>query len=142
MDLRFDNLVLLAGLAALAVPILIHLLKRRRHVVIDWGAMQFLPGSHASRRRRLLEELLLLAVRLGIVALVVLALARPFSTSPLFARLEDRPARDTILVLDGSYSMDARTGEAPTPWDEARAWAREHVEQLGRGERAAVLLAR
>ncbi len=75
----FLNSWLLLGLAAVAVPILIHLLNRRQARVEPWGAMQFLLRSMISRRRRLLlEELLLMACRCLLVALTALALARPF----------------------------------------------------------------
>ena len=45
---------MLAGLAAIAVPILIHLFNRRTARTIEWGAFQFLRDSLMKRRRRLL----------------------------------------------------------------------------------------
>ena len=70
---------MLAGLAAIAVPILIHLFNRRTARTIEWGAFQFLRDSLMKRRRRLLlEETLLLVCRCLVVALAALALARPF----------------------------------------------------------------
>ena len=62
MGLGFANLVMLFGLAALALPPLIHLLNRRRFDVVDWGAMQFLQVGETVRRRILIEELLLMAL--------------------------------------------------------------------------------
>ncbi|MGI5868007.1 MAG: BatA domain-containing protein [Kiritimatiellia bacterium] len=71
--------LMLAGLAGIAVPILIHLFNRRTARTVDWGAFQFLRDSLMKRRRRLLlEETLLLVCRCLVVALVALALARPF----------------------------------------------------------------
>ncbi len=87
------NLGMLFGLAALAIPVLIHLLRRRRHEIVAWGAMQFLPTGVATRRRRFWEELPLMALRMGIVALIVLALAGLYSDSAVFAPLSERPAR-------------------------------------------------
>jgi hypothetical protein len=73
------NRPLLLFLIALAVPIILHLFNRRSAKRIEWGAMQFLMGSLVSRRRRiLLEEVLLLGCRCLLVALAVLAVARPF----------------------------------------------------------------
>ncbi|MEI8241772.1 MAG: BatA domain-containing protein [bacterium] len=75
----FQNIWMLAGIAGIAIPVIIHLLNRRQAKIIDWGAMLFLLDSLLSRRRRvLLEEILLLAARCLIVALIALALARPF----------------------------------------------------------------
>ncbi len=79
--MTFINWSLLIGLVAVAVPVVIHLLNRSRARVIDWGAMRFLLASLTSQNRRiLLEEIILLALRCLLVALVALAIARPFIT--------------------------------------------------------------
>jgi hypothetical protein len=78
----FLNQAVLFGLAAVAVPILIHLIHRRQARVLDWGAMQFLLASVAARHRRtLIEEILLMVLRCLFVTLVVAAAARPFLPS-------------------------------------------------------------
>src|SRR5215472_17242375 len=101
----FLNPWMLLGLSAVIVPIIIHLLNRRRYEVVDWGAMQFLQVSEVTRRRLFLEELLLMLLRMGLIALLVLALAGPFVTGSMMAKLVMRPNRDVVLVFDGSYSM-------------------------------------
>jgi PA14 domain/Aerotolerance regulator N-terminal/von Willebrand factor type A domain len=78
--MSFINTILLAGLAAVAIPVIIHLLSRKAAKVIDWGAMQFLLDSIESRKRRIqLEEALLMAARCLLMALLALAVARPFA---------------------------------------------------------------
>jgi len=78
--------------AALAIPIIIHLLNRRRFEVIDWGAMRFLQVSKVTRRRLFLEELLLLLLRMGLIGLLVVALAGPaVVVLALRADFYDRP---------------------------------------------------
>ncbi len=75
----FLNALFLAGLAGIAIPLVIHLLNRARARPVEWGAMRFLRKSLAVRRRRLLlEEALILVIRCLIVAFFALALARPF----------------------------------------------------------------
>jgi len=87
--MTFLNWIMLSGLAAVAIPILIHLLNRSRARVVDWGAMRFLEASLASRSRRiLLEEIVLMVLRCLVIALAVFALARPFL-----------PTRPTLLVI-------------------------------------------
>lgn len=86
-------LILTAGLGALSIPILVHLLRRRRKP-IPWAAMRFLQEAVRQRRRRLrLEQLLLFLTRCALVALLAIAVARPV--------LGGRPgsARPTVLVL-------------------------------------------
>src|SRR5580692_4502872 len=119
MDFRLDNLGILFGLFALAIPVVLHLLQRRHFDTLDWGAMQFLPDSVATQRRRWLDELLLLLLRMAMIALIVFALASPFSTSAWLAPLGDHATRDVVIVVDGSYSMGLRLPNQPTPWEEA-----------------------
>ena len=70
-------LILSAGLLAIAIPIIIHFIRRRRRP-IEWAAMRFLQDALRKRRRRLrLEQLLLLLTRCAIVALLAIAIARP-----------------------------------------------------------------
>ena len=67
-----------AGLACIAIPIIIHLLMRRRRKPVMWGAMRFLLEAYKRQRRRLLlEKWLLLLTRCLVVALAGLAIARP-----------------------------------------------------------------
>ena len=67
---------MLLGLAALAIPIIIHLLNRRRYEVIDWGAMRFLQMSKVTRRRLFLEEILLMLLRMGLIGPAAAGLRR------------------------------------------------------------------
>jgi len=69
---------MLIGLLTIAIPIIIHLLNRRKIQIIYWGAMEFLLGSLVSRNRRILiEEILVLALRCLLLALLAQAMARP-----------------------------------------------------------------
>lgn len=73
------NAWMLLGILGISVPVIIHLLNRRSSRVIDWGAFRFLLNSMLKRRRRvLIEEMLLMACRCLVIALLALALARPF----------------------------------------------------------------
>jgi hypothetical protein len=104
--MAFLNPLLIWGLALGAIPILIHLLQRRRFRVRRWAAMAFLQLSVRNTARRLrLEQLLLLILRAAILMLAALALARPVvSSSGLSLLARHAPIHATIL-LDNSYSM-------------------------------------
>ncbi len=135
------NTLMLVGLAAVIIPPLIHLLNRRRFDVVDWGAMQFLQVSETVRRRLLLEEILLMLLRMGLIALMVLALAAPYIISPAGCGLGNRPNRDVVLLIDGSYSMGF-TGSGRTPHDAAKEWAAAFVNSLAAGDSVAVIQAK
>ncbi len=148
MSFGFANTAMLLGLIGLAIPVVIHLLSRRRVPTIDWGAMQFLDPGRRARTKMRLAELLLLAGRMLLLGLVALALARPFfNPGEAGADSESTNAsgtgtgpRDVVLILDASDSMN-RQGGGTTPRDLALQGARTVVEQLRTGDSVAVLLA-
>ena len=127
---------MLVGLAALAIPPIIHLLNRRRYDVVDWGAMQFLQISEVTRRRLLIEELLLMLLRMGLIAVLVLALAGPFVDSAAAGPPGGRAATATWCWSSTARTAWAttararrpttppRSGPAPssTTWRPATAW--------------------
>ena len=139
----FVNPALLAGLAAASLPLLIHLLNRQRHKPVRWAAMRFVIAAHKKTRRRVeLENLLLLLLRMGAVALLALALARPFTgrNSPLAGLTDTR--RDVVVVLDASASTGQREGvETVFERERERARALAHELNGAHGDRLRLILA-
>ena len=75
----FLNPWLVPGLLVVAIPVILHLVRRQAAKPIAWGAMRFLFDTVALRRRRIeWEDMLLMAARCLLLALAALALARPF----------------------------------------------------------------
>ncbi|MEY3895371.1 MAG: hypothetical protein RLZZ214_890, partial [Verrucomicrobiota bacterium] len=75
----FLNPWLLAGLVGATIPIIIHLVRQQAAKPVEWGAMRFLFDTISIRRRKMeWEDLLLMAARCLLLALLALALARPF----------------------------------------------------------------
>ncbi len=112
--MTFLNWIMLSGLGAVAIPILIHLLNRSRARVVDWGAMRFLEASLASRSRRILiEEIVLLVLRCLVVALAVLAVARPF--------LPSRPTALVLLFIPSVLAAAICSALAAAMWANRRA---------------------
>jgi hypothetical protein len=118
---------MLWGTVAAGIPIAIHFLFRSRYRTVPWAAMKFLLQSIEETTRRLkFQELLLLCLRVAILLLLALALARPSSRASSGAAGD---AVDAILLIDVSYSMDARDGSA-TRLDQAKAAARAVIDRL------------
>ena len=127
------------GLAAVAIPILIHLLMRRRRRPIDFGAMRFLLEAMRQQRRRLrLEQLLLLLTRCAVVALIALGLAQPLLGS---AGLLGGSASVTLyLLVDNSLASSAADDAGATELDRSRRIARDLLDSLaGRDARAGLI---
>lgn len=127
--------MLLWGLAAV-IPILIHLWSKRRYRETTWAAMEFLLRAMKKNSRRIrIEQLLLLAMRVAVLLLLAVALAEPgCSTAPfLGGSLAGGGQTHTVLVLDGSYSMEHRR-EDESRFEAAKKLAIEVVENARQGD--------
>jgi uncharacterized membrane protein len=133
--MTFLTPLFLLGLAALAIPVLIHLTQRERTTVVEFPSLMFLKKiPYESVKRRRLRDLLLLALRAAALALIVAAFARPFLRgSELVA--SGGGAREVVVLLDRSYSM----GAADT-WARAQQAARQAVQGLTGLDRVSLVL--
>lgn len=128
----------LAGLAAVAVPVAIHLLNRLRVKVVRWGAMRFLQESLLKNRRRLqMEDLLLLLLRCAWIAVLALAFARPVLHPEASAGAGVRLPAVAVFLIDQSASMGQSDG-LRTRMELAKTAARKKLDELGNGSQAAL----
>ncbi len=113
LAISFVNPALLGGLGLASVPIIIHILNRRRFKVMEWAAMDFLLQAAVRNRKRVrLENLLLLALRTLLVLLLIAVVARPFTKreDSLAALFGSEGAVERVILLDDSHSMKAGQG--------------------------------
>ncbi len=139
----FASPALLGWLALAVVPVLIHWLFRRRYREVTWAAMQFLHAAARKQSRRTrLEQLLLLAARVLILALIVFALARPrWVDAGKLARATPPTLR--VIVLDASLSMGRKAtsntdNAAATLLEAGKVIARDIVKKSHSGDRFAL----
>ncbi len=137
--LGFINPWLLAGAAAAILPVLIHLLYRRRARIIRFSAMRFVMLSYKKvARKLLLREYLLLAARCLLLAALAVALARPILSRLVQGMAAREGPTATALIIDNSYSMLSRA-ESDTMFDRARELARDLIRSMSDVDEAAVL---
>ncbi len=107
-----SSAALYAGAAAVSLPLLIHLLSKRRFHRIRWAAMEFLLEAERQNRRRIrIEQMILLALRCLAAFLIGLLLARWYvQPRGLAAVLGGAQRTERIVVLDDSFSMGRRSG--------------------------------
>src|SRR5438477_3861302 len=121
-----------AGAALMSIPIIIHILNRRRFKVINCAAMEFLLQAMRKNRRRLkFEQWLLLATRCALLALLGAALARPLGCdNNSLASLAGQRNGLHVLVIDNSYSMayESERPGAKTHLDQAKLIAKAMVD--------------
>ena len=123
------------ALAALAIPVLIHLFQREKKQILRFPSLMFVQRvPYKSIQRRRVHNWLLLLVRLAVLTLIVFAFARPF-----FERQDlgtaTGGAREVVVLLDQSYSI----GYADR-WERAQAAASEAIDGLGPADRGSVVL--
>jgi len=124
-----------------AVPIIIHVWNRRRFRRVVWAAMGFLAAAQRRSARRVrIEQLILLAVRVSIMALIALAVARPLLT-PLAAAGLGQISRHHVIVLDDSYSMGMVGQNGERAFDAATRVAAKLVGTFGRNDGVSLILA-
>src|SRR5262249_53239244 len=139
-----------AGAGAISIPIIIHLLNRRRYKIVVWAAMRFLLNAQKQNSRRLrIEQILLLAVRCMLVALLVFAMAAvmPWMETAWAKIWPDGGGPATprsaqthhLLVLDGSLSMNVQQ-DGKSYFDAARELAIRKIDQWPAGDRFTILL--
>jgi hypothetical protein len=96
----------LAGLLAVAIPVMIHMINRERRETIAFPSLMFLRKiPYRSVRRQKLRHLLLLAMRCLALAIIVWAFARPFFERRMAAAPASSDGREVVVLLDRSYSM-------------------------------------
>ena len=128
-----------AGLGLATVPVIIHLLNRRRYRKMDWAAMEFLLAAHKRSVRRLrLEQFLLLFLRCLIILLLGLGLARPFASPGAVAGL-GQARRHQVLLIDNSLSTSAPGRESAQVFQEIKRRALELLDSFPSGDTVTVI---
>lgn len=124
----------LAGLGAIALPILFHLIRRTPRGRQMFSSLMFLtPSPPRLTRRSRLDQWLLLLLRAGVLVLFAMAFARPFLRESSMLLLDEPPARRVAILLDTSASM--RRGDL---WPQAVAKASEVLSDLGEHDEVAL----
>ncbi len=129
-----------AGIAAVSIPIIIHLLMRRRRRPVMWAAMRFLLEAYKEHRRRLkLEQFLLLAARCLVIALIGLGLARPMLGGG--SVLGGRAPLELYLLIDNSLTSSAQGADGRAALERHKAEALRLLDELdsAAGDRAGLI---
>lgn len=131
--MTFVEPLFLYGLLAALLPLVLHLWHRSRPRRVPWGAMALLRDSMRARRRRArLEQWLIVLIRMLVLALLALILARP-----RLAEVRSTGGdRLSIVVLDTSGSL-----QADGRMERARMASRRLLDSLEDGDAFALILA-
>jgi hypothetical protein len=134
--MNFLNPFFLIGSVVLAVPILIHLVRRERAEVVHFSSLMFLLKIPKRMvRQQMLKNLLLMLLRLALIALLVAVFLRPYMVQ---SATPDGPkagsGKGYVMLLDNSYSMQYGTN-----FDKMKAEADKRIDALGGSDRMAIV---
>lgn len=116
----------LAGLAGLALPVIFHLVRRTPRGRQEFSSLMFLaPTPPRLTRRSRLDQWFLLLLRLGALALLAFAFARPFLRESSLLSIHDLPRRRVAILVDTSASM--RRGDL---WTQGVAQVEKELNEL------------
>ncbi len=124
----------LLGLLGVGIPLAIHMIRREKSKPMVFSTIRFL--KKVPQKRVLFQQLqqrLLLLLRIVMVALLVLAFARPFLTDSLSEAIGTSP-QSVVILLDTSMSM--QYGDS---FDQAKAATQEVIQSLHAGDEAALI---
>jgi len=129
--------LLAVGLSSVAIPLIIHFFLRKKRRPVQWAAMRFLlEAARKHQRRRKLEQILLLALRCLLIALIAIGVARP-----LFGERGDSASTTLAVVIDNSIaaSLTDSTGSAALERHRERADGLIGRLRPSRGDRVAII---
>jgi hypothetical protein len=126
----------LAGLVALAIPVIIHLTQKTKKEAIPFPSLMFLSRvPYKTTRRQQIRHWWLFLLRSAAIVILVVAFARPWLESDAIGGLGLESAREVVVMVDQSYSM--AYGDR---WERARVAARGVVEGLGPEDHGTLVL--
>jgi hypothetical protein len=122
------------GIAAVAAPIVLHLIRRTPRGEVPFSSLMFLsPTPPRLTRRSRLDQWLLLLLRAAALSLLAIAFARPFLRQAAFLTAPAQPLRRVALVVDSSASM-----RREDLWAQALNRARQTIDALGPADQLAI----
>ena len=128
-----------AGMCCATLPLIIHLLNRRRYRTVAWAAMDFLREAMQRNRRILrIRDLLLLALRTLAILLIGFALARPYFAAGDTEAYDGGQPLHAVLLIDNSLSMGYQSLEGDL-LSAAKSRAIQFVERLPGGSKISVV---
>src|SRR5690242_1139338 len=113
--LTFLNPLLIWGALLGVIPLIIHLLNRRRFRRVEWAPMRYLKLTIRKNRRRIqIEQWLLLFLRIALPVLLFIFLARPVVHPTGLERWLGGSGRSSqVILVDDSLSMGYASGGPP-----------------------------
>ena len=133
--MSFIQPLFLAGLLAAALPLLIHLINRKKAVVRPFPALKLLRESNERIARSVkIRQWLLLALRVLAIAVLALALAKPYVLSSTGITADERLPTSVVFVVENGLAM-----ENADWWEQAKEQLNDEIRGLRPWDEAALV---
>ncbi|MEK6622057.1 MAG: BatA domain-containing protein, partial [Planctomycetota bacterium] len=138
--ISFLNPILLSGILGMSIPIIIHLINRKKAFSHKFAAIDFILQSNKRISVKFkLRQLILLMLRTALIAFLALAVAKPYLTNFGGGASGKSAPTSNVIILDDSYSMQY-AGRNESFFATARNAARLIINNLTKDDNAAVIL--
>jgi len=137
-------LIMAAGGLATSIPIVIHLLNKRKFRIVIWAAMEWLLAAQRRNARRLrFHRWLLLAIRCLAILFIAAGIAEMVLQNAAIGALVSRQ-HAVVILWDDSYSMGAQQdgaggGVGITPFDRSKKLIADYVDHMPAGDSVLVI---
>ncbi|HHT9127853.1 MAG TPA: BatA domain-containing protein [Candidatus Wujingus californicus] len=137
--ISFFNPLLLFGILGISIPIIIHLINKKKAFSYKFAAIDFIfqTNKRISVKFKLLQ-LILLILRASLIAFLAIAFARPFLKTFSSGISGENVPTSNVIILDDSYSMQY-TNNRDSFFKSAKAAAREIINNLTKDDEAVVI---
>ncbi|KAA5540417.1 hypothetical protein FYK55_20600 [Roseiconus nitratireducens] len=128
---------MLAALPLALIPVIIHLINQRRYQTTPWAAMMFLlAANRLNRGYARIRQWAILALRMLVIAALVIAIGRPLASgllgSGLAGSITGRGSGEILVLLDRSPSMQARgSGSSASKLETAVTQIAQTLDTMG-----------
>ena len=131
----------LAGLALVAIPLALHLRRRRRFRNVSFSDLRFLREAILKQQRRLqVENRRVLLLRILVFLLLVLAVSKPVLKQARTSLVKEGTRSASVIILDNSYSMGC-IENGVVRFDRAKRLALDVLKGLKEDDRVTLILA-
>jgi hypothetical protein len=138
--MTFLNPAVLIGLLAASIPVIIHLLNLRKLKRVDFSTLTFLKELQKNKIRKIrIKQWLLLALRVSIILMLVLAFSRPALRGTTIGGVASSAKTTAVFILDDTFSMSV-IGSRGSFFNNAKENIKELIRELQEGDEAALIL--
>jgi Aerotolerance regulator N-terminal/von Willebrand factor type A domain len=135
----FLNPAVLFGLLAASIPILIHILNRRKLKKVEFSTLAFLKEIQKNKIRKVkIKQFLLLALRVLIIVFIVGAFARPTLKNMSLGGVASAAKTSAVFILDNTYSMSVVNNKG-SYFNQAKGIVNILIDQLQEGDDASII---